>query len=148
VANSDLAERTKDFFARQVAFFEKLAVRFESIAQDIQCEDLTGLLERQRLDEAESSALTQELEALSPEYEAATDLSDEDRAAIRDLADRARELALQLGEVNEAADRALGERMVEARSALNELARGRDMLDKYRPFRDDRSGGAFVDKKA
>lgn len=148
MANSDLAERTKDFFARQVAFFEKLLVRYESIAQDIQCEDLTGLLEQQRLDEAKSSALAQELEVLSPEYEAASDLSDEDRAAIRDLAGRARDLALQLCEVNEAADRALGERMAEARNALDQLARGRDMLDKYRPFRDDRSGGAFVDKKA
>ncbi len=148
MANSDLAKRAKDFFARQIAFYEKLLARYGSIAQDIQGEDLTGLLEQQRLDETGFSAFAQEFDALSSEYEAATGLSDADRTAIRGLAERARQLALQLRDVSEAANRTLGERMADTRDALDELARGREMLERYRPFQKDRNGGAFVDKRA
>jgi hypothetical protein len=147
VATSDLVERTKDFFTGQIAFYERLLAQYESIAQDIQGTNLAELLEQQRLDETELSAMARDFEALAAEYKAATDLSDEDRTAIRDLAERARGLTLELCEVNAAADQTLSQRMADTRTLLDDLARGRDMLDRYRPFRDDRTGGAFVDRK-
>jgi hypothetical protein len=142
----DLTARLRDCFARQVELYEEILRDYGTLTEDLEGPDLGPLVERQVVYGRRARELAEELRVLHREWEASGLVSEGDRAMLAPHAARARALAQRLSDVHEGAIGRLGERMAEVRKSCEELRRGRDMLDKYRPT--ERTGGDIVDRQA
>ncbi len=136
----------KDYFTRQTAWFEQMLSDLETLEKDLNDPELEKVDEQRRIHTEKTENLAGEFQALYAEWEAATDLAEEERAEVRRLSRRAAELAAQLRATHDQALGTVHDRLENLSASLNKLRRGRDMLQKYRPGQS--TDATFVDKKA
>lgn len=143
---SDLPARVKDFFRRQIAWFEQVLSDLERLEEDLH-EAAPEELAAQTVRHAQGMArFEREFQDLTSEWRLASGVAASDRAAIRALARRVETLIADLGRAHDRATELIGERAGEIERALNETRKGQVMLRKY--YAGDRAYPGFIDKKA
>jgi hypothetical protein len=143
--NKELAQRVKAYFARQTAWFEKALAEFESPDVERSSDELAQLVAKHTRRATETSGFDAECKELLAQWDAARDLSPEDRAEVQRAARRAQVLGRELEARYGAAGQAARQRMKAVKNALGALGRGRGFLRKYRPEQGPASGH-MVDK--
>ena len=145
-SDASLAQRVKDFLTRQVAWFEKVLSELETLEQDLDEPELETLASQTARHAEGMARFEQELGELTREWEAASDVTESDRAEIGALAKRAEALVERLNAAHERAMGLIGERTNSVKQGLMEARRGRDLLRRYHTG--DQTEAAFIDKKA
>lgn len=148
MVNPGLKERLMDCLRRQTAFYDGVLSAYGDLWERIDAGDFAALLERQQRYAAQSRAFESEFTALVREQQVSGDLSPEERSELAEAIECAQRSADKILAIHEEALRRVGTRMVEVKAAWDDLRRGRDMLDKYRPGNLAPSGGAFIDREA
>ncbi len=146
MADRRLVVRTKDYFTRQIAWFERMLADIETLEQDLEDLELQKLSEQQARHTEGTAGLEREFGELTREWETATGIAQEDREAIHKLAQRAEVLAMQLCASHESAQQMTDRRIDALKDAWNALRRGRGFLQKYRL--PESPEGNFIDRKA
>lgn len=148
-------DRMKEYFTRQIEWFERLLADGEQLFSPQSCvspadiADLSRLnaaLEQERARTAEMIQFEREVRLLATEWQAAGNISPQDRAAVAELAEHAEALARRVVQSNNEVLREAGARLEVLRCAWGEVRQGREALDKYRGFVSPEAG--FIDKKA
>ena len=141
-----IAERMKDYFNRQIAWFEEMSVDFSRIDETLDGPELAQLVEEQLGQQRKTQSLAEEFKGLKREWDDCDTCSEEDRKAIRELAQRADALSVELQEriasamnVTEAHKTAISETM-------GQIRQGKGFLGKFRASGPDEPG--YLDQKA
>ena len=144
--SGQLVQRMKDYFARQIDWFEQMLVDLDTIEDDLNDPDLERLTRQGRGHAVQTTALEKEFRALQQEWEALTGITETERAEVRTLAQRAGALAHRLCAIHDRATGLARRRADQLEASLNEIQRGRELL---RTYGGDRSTApAFVDRSA
>ena len=101
----------KDYFKRQIACCEQALAEYQNLPDDLTGPDLEAARERQQRYARRWQDLADEFWVLKREWDAASGLSDADRAAVRELAGQAGPLVDRLAAMQAAAADLLGGRM-------------------------------------
>lgn len=147
MANGELVARVKDFFGRQIAWYEQVLDDLGSVEQHLAQQDLDGLVQQRDRHAADLERIEREFSDLAREWEAAAAIDPADRDAIHAVAQQAEALAAQVASRYECAQHVAGERLDTVRQALGALGRGRGFLRKYR-IEAGPEGGGMVDRQA
>ncbi|HPO12485.1 MAG TPA: hypothetical protein PLI09_03500 [Candidatus Hydrogenedentes bacterium] len=142
----NVVQRVTNYLHRQIAWLEQVLGELEQFERALDAPELDVLAARQRAREQELRHFVREQRGLQQEWEQAKNVSEEDRAEVKTLSERSRQLTEQLARRFETAiaqlDTAKNKRIKSAQA----LQRGRGMLDKYRPGGDLDPG--FIDRRA
>jgi len=146
VTMPNVVQRVTNYLHRQIAWLEQVLGELEQFERALDAPELDVLAARQRAREQELRHFVREQRGLQQEWEQAKNVSEEDRAEVKTLSERSRQLTEQLARRFETAiaqlDTAKNKRIKSAQA----LQRGRGMLDKYRPGGDLDPG--FIDRRA
>lgn len=146
MSGHDIATRMKDYFGRQIAWFDELLAEPEEFDTDLEEGALEAFAQRQQAQARATKDLEDEFWALLKEWEATADIAESERGSIRDLARQAEEKANILqARCDKGASKA-GELAASVEEASNQLHKGKSALDKFRAQAAD--GPNFVDRKA
>jgi hypothetical protein len=137
---STITDRMRDYFNRQIACYETLIAELDALSEDWSAEDVERVAEQQACHARTSSDLENEFWALLPEWQRATETTPAERDEVRALAQRAESRAERLAQANARAEAIAGRHLDALKASRNVVARGRDMLGKYRGTTDDASG--------
>lgn len=143
--DNELVERIKAYFNRLTAWLENALAEFEFFDLERPSDELDQLIAKQKRRATETNGFDAECKKLLAQWNAAKDIRPEDRAAVREASGRAQALEQELLARCNAADKAVRERMVLVRDALDALGRGRGFLKKYRP-EEGPASGRMVDR--
>jgi Skp family chaperone for outer membrane proteins len=142
VTASEVHERAREYFTRQIAWFEGVLEESAQFEPAIASGELDALETLQRRFDSEAAALQEELSALSAEWNRA-EVSDAAREEIGAMARRAESLSQEVQARFDAAaglSREAGEKLS---AAFGEMTRGKRAMGKYRVEGDAR----FVDRR-
>lgn len=142
----DLATRVKGYFHRQIAWLEERLAELEQFDSALREQSIEKVGAQQARREAELVHLTREHRGLLHEWRSAKNIAPNDRALVRELAERAQTLTEQLQSRYEGASQRVQTEMERHGASLKALHRGRTMLRKFRPGGGDQAG--FIDTKA
>ncbi len=141
----NIVDRLVNFFDRQIALYEEMLKTGDTLATDIEADDLNALAVQQETFSRRAKQLEEELGILSREWERAENVTDAERQHIGGLARHAEAMAKRLETVtNDAASKAQT-RMRTVKDELDGLRRGQQSLTKYRSGNDD---SGYLDTKA
>jgi len=143
---SDLPARVKDFFRRQIAWFEHVLSDLERIEQDLHGAAPEELAAQTARHAQGMARFEQEFQHLTREWRSASDVAASDRAEIRALARRVEALIGDLGKARDRATELIGQQAGAIERALNETRKGQTMLRRY--YAGDRAYPGFIDKRA
>ena len=146
MASDDIVERVTDHFIRQIAWFEKLREDLGAIDDNLGDEQLDQLAQRQVKQAKGTLQLVEEFRLLTRDWRQATDIPEEQRNAVRQLARKAEALSLELQTLYEKAENRLAQERAAVKQARNALKRGKNFLGKYRVATDP--SGGFMDREA
>jgi len=142
---SSLPYRVKDYFRRQIAWFEEILADLERLEEDLDGPDAAQRIELRLRHDRRTAALEREFTALAREWRQAAELPKADRADIRALARTAQALAENVCAAYQRGIELTTTRSAAVKGDLGDLRRGRDVLERYRTTRFD---VAFFDKRA
>jgi ABC-type transporter Mla subunit MlaD len=146
-ARDTVAERVKDYFTRQIAWFESLLAELDAaLAAAAADPELRNLAQTHAAHVEATARFEDEFRSLVAAWRTATDVSQAQRDEIRLLARRAEALAARLGEAYQRAMKLVDTRAERVRETLHELARGHDLLRKY--HQGHSPDAWFIDKRA
>lgn len=141
-----LPYRITAFLKRQIAWSEAVVREIDAFCAAPEGTDVGPVLSRQQQRDHEIQAMAREYRGLAREWEAAADLTDEERAGIRLLSAEAESLTEQVRQRYRQAEARAQSARSHNRDSLNELRRGRRSVTIYEP------GGlvspGFIDKEA
>ena len=136
-----LTQRMRDYFNRQIAWFNQTLEELQQLEEAVDGSELEAYVARQRAHGQTTAALAQEFELLQREWACAANLSEEERIEVNALAAEAEKLSAVMSERFDAAAAAVDARLREVRDAIDELNRGRGAMRKYGG--DDPDAGYF-----
>lgn len=143
---SAIAGRMNDYFNRQIAAFERMLNDLTILDGELDDAQLDALAALQQRHTRETGELAREFRALLNEWQASPGIEAADRAAIGRQARRAEDLAAKVDARCTQGNALVQEKMQSLRASLDEVAAGRDVLNKYRP--ETRQEPSFLDRKA
>ncbi len=146
MSNPELVARIRDHFERQITWFEELRAELATFESQLDTVDLETLDERQRVRASGTRILEEEFRLLRRDWMGDARLSEEERAEMHVLAQRADALAQEVGAALDRADTLVQERMALLRESSAELQRGQETLRHYRAGQTESSN--FLDRKA
>lgn len=141
-----IAERMKDYFIRQIAWFEKMSIDFSPVDEELSETELVQLAEEQRAQQRKTESLADEFKGLKREWDDSDTCSEEDRKAIRQLAQRADALSVQLQEKIALAVNVTETQKNSISETMGEIRQGKGFLGKFRVSGPDEPG--YLDQKA
>jgi len=144
--NPQLTERMTDYFERQIAWFETLKRKLPDTERNWTDEEWSRLAEDEAADRRQTVQLEEEFYLLQREWNAAEDISEEEKAHVRKLAQEAKGLADELSGWFEEGERKAAEARDETSEELNRARKGRSMLNKYRGANGE--GAEWIDRQA
>lgn len=142
----DIAARMKDYFGRQIAWFDELLAESEELEAELDENALEAFSQRQQTHARATKDLEDEFWALLNEWDNTTDIADIDRESIRDLARQAEEKSRALQTRFDKGATQAGRLADSLKETSNRLQRGKTVLDKFRSQGAD--GPNFVDRNA
>lgn len=146
LANADIVRRMKDYFGRQVAWFEELRDALAAFEGPVELEGLDGLLEEDGVRARKSKAFEEEFSALKREWDRAESIPESAVDEMRAIAGRAEKLAGDLEEAFEKAAQSTGAGAEALRERLAELKTKGQSLGKYRAEPSENAG--LIDRRA
>ena len=141
-----IAERMEDYFVRQIAWFEKMSVDFSPVDIELNEAELTQRAEEQRDQQKKTESLADEFRGLKREWDDSDTCSEEDRKAIRKLAQRADALSVRLQERIASAVNVTETHKTSISEMMGEIRQGKGFLEKFRASGPDEPG--YLDQKA
>lgn len=147
MAEADVTQRAKDVLARQIACFEGMLADLADLDRDMAGDEdaLERLSRIQEVHHAKTLAMESELQAILGAWTGAR-VSEVERRDVRALSDKARQLAEQLITLQERGKELADVRLAALREGLDDVARGRDVLDRY--GQGSKGMSSFIDTKA
>lgn len=147
MADTDVTQRAKDILLRQIAGFESMAADLADLDRDMAGDEeaLERLSRIQEAHHAKTLAMESEIQAILGEWTVAR-VSDVERREVRALSDKARQLAEHLITLQERGKQLADARLAALREGLDDVARGRDLLDRY--GQGSQGLSSFIDTKA
>lgn len=143
--DAQLPKRMKNFFSRQIAWYEQVLAELQGIEDDLKQADLTALTEHESQRAKSREQLEREFRALHREWEAAEAIPEQGCQEVQALADRAESLARRLAEAYDEAAQLAHVNRATASEYLRDLRKGRELLSHYRAG--DAPKAEFLDKK-
>ncbi len=143
--NPELTRRMRNYFQRQIAWFNQMLDELQQVEEAVDDSELEAYAARQQAHSQTMATLAREFELLQREWGSATDLSEDERAEIRALATEAEKLSVEMAKRCNNAAAALQDRLKELRVTIDELSRGRGMMRKYSA---DDPGADYFDREA
>lgn len=140
-----IVDRLVNFFDRQIALYEEMLKASDTLATDIEADDLNALAVQQETYSRRAKQLEEELRILSREWERAEGVTDAERQHIGGLARHAEAMAKRLESITNDAAAQAQTRMQSVKRELDGLRRGQQSLTKYRSGDDD---SGYLDTKA
>jgi len=146
VAQTDsIVDRLSNYFDRQIGLYDEMLKSYETLSTDLEADELESLGDRQEAFTRRANQLEEELQLLSREWHAATNVTDAEREHIRGLARHAEEMARRLESISQTAAGQTRTRMRAVKDELDSLRRGQQTMTKYRS--EDGDSG-YLDTKA
>lgn len=146
LADADIVRRMKDYFARQMAWFEQLHDALAKLEGPVDPERLDGLLEADSARARKSKALEEEFSALKSEWDRAEAIPESAVNEVREIAGRAEKLASELQVAFDKAAQCTGAGVEALRERLGELKTKGQWLGKYRAEPPENAG--LIDRQA
>ena len=140
---SNIGDRMKDYFTRQVQHFETLS---EDLSSTEYSDDLDAVAKRRQEQETITRTLAQEFWSLKREWDTEDDISPQSRADVQRLASRADELTRTLQELISSAVDVSEEYRRSLDASMGKIRQGKEFLSKYKSEEPDQHD--FVDRKA
>lgn len=138
LAHADIVRRMKDYFARQMAWFEQMHDAFAEFDGEIDPDHLDRLLEADSARARISKELEEEFTVLKSEWDRTDSIPESAADEVRAIARQAEERAEELQQAVDQAARKTGKGVDELHERLGALRKGRQLLAKYRwPGTDD-----------
>lgn len=148
----DIPGRMKDYFERQIGWFEKMLEDLATLEEDLDAsmpDDASvpqEVVQRQEAHEKGMRALEDEFISLLHEWEVTESIGESARKEVRALAREAEALSNKLQSVMGRGAELAAERMASLEVAFGQIRQGKTMVEGYR------TGGAadasYVDRKA
>ena len=146
MSNADVTSRARDFLMRQIDSFELMLGELAGLEADIHGDELERVATLQEAHRIKIMAMEAELQAVLTEWNSTHGLGVAEKAEIKALAQHARALAEQLVKLEDKGRDLADARLAALRSGLDDVARGRDVLDKY--GQGSKGSSSFIDTKA
>lgn len=144
--DTDIVVRMKDFFERQIAWFETVKDDLARLGESADPDESDRLVFDDNERAKKSRALEEEFRVLKKEWDASRPADGAGTEAVRSLAHRAEELGLALQESIDDAAKELLARSIEVREEIEKLQQGKSSVSKYRaPKMNDTN---YMDRKA
>ncbi|MCH7907994.1 MAG: hypothetical protein IIB38_00065, partial [Candidatus Hydrogenedentes bacterium] len=141
-----IAERMKDYCIRQIAWFEEMSVDFSRMDEALGEPELAQLAEEQLVQQRKTESLAEEFRGLKREWDDCDTCSEEDRTAIRELAQRADALSVQLQARIESTVNATEMQKAAISETMGQIRQRKGFLGKFRASGPDEPG--YFDQKA
>lgn len=142
----DISGRMKDYFERQIGWFEKMLEDLATLEEDWDASMPQKVVQRQEAHEKGMRALEDEFISLLHEWEVTESIGESARKEVRALAREAETLSNKLQSVMGRGAELAAERMASLEVAFGQIRQGKTMVEGYR------TGGAadasYVDRKA
>ncbi len=146
LGNVDIAQRMKDYFRRQIDWFEQMRLELQRLENGLEGEEFEQVADQDRRRAQVSRALHDEFAALKKEWDRTGPIADTDREAVRAIARRAEEIGNDLQQVFDRVAHKAGTRAEALRNEFGRLRHNKGWMTKYRPT--GQEGASFVDRKA
>ena len=146
LANDSIVRRMKDYFERQMAWFDQMRSGLAELGGEIDVDQLDRLMEADSARARTSKELEEEFLVLKSEWDRCESISERAVEEVRAIALEAETLAAELQEALDRAAQETGKGAEKLRERLGVLRQGRRQLGKYRPSGSNDSG--FVDHQA
>ena len=146
LANADIVRRMKDYFARQVSWFEELHDALAEYEEPVDHERLDGLIEADGARARKTKAFEEEFSALKGEWDRAESIPESAADEVRAIALHAEVLAKELQEAFDKAARSTSAGAKALRERLGELKAKGHSLGKYRAEPPEDAG--LIDRQA
>ncbi len=146
LAHDSIVRRMKDYFERQMAWFEEMYKGLTELGGEIDVDQLDRLMEADSARARTSKELEEEFSVLKSEWDRCESISESALAEVRSIALEAEKLAGELQEALDRAARETGRGAQKVRERLGVLRQGRRKLGKYR--RSGANDAGFVDHQA
>lgn len=143
-SGSSIVERMRNHLERHIAWLEDSIERMEKIHTRMTEEEISELLNEERVRTGNAATLEREFHLLKREWDAAEDISETARAAVVQMAGRAQALSEQVVAAQDQAMETVAEHLDSIQDSILELRKGRNVLKKYGGGDDE--SGAHVDK--
>ena len=141
-----IVERMKDYFIRQIAWFEEMSSDTSRIDEESSEPELAQFAEEQRAQQRKTESFVEEFRGLKREWDDCDTCSEEDRTAIRELAQRADALSVQLQARIESTVNATEMQKAAISERMGKIRQGKGFLGKFRATGPDEPG--YLDQKA
>ncbi|MCH7960289.1 MAG: hypothetical protein IID08_09165 [Candidatus Hydrogenedentes bacterium] len=141
-----IVERMKDYFIRQIAWFEEMSSDTSRIDKESSESELAQFAEEQRDQQRKTQSLAEEFSGLKREWDDCDTCFEEDRKAIRELAQRADALSVQLQARIASTLDATEMQKAAISEMMGEIRQGKGFLGKFRATGPDEPG--YLDQKA
>lgn len=146
LAHADIARRMKDYFARQMGWFEQMHAALAELDGEIDPDCLDGLVEADSARARISKELEEEFTVLRSEWDRTDSISESAADEVRAIARQAEAQAEELQKALDRAAQKTGKGADKLHERLGALRRGRQQLAKYR--RPGASDAGFIDHQA
>ena len=146
LAHADIVRRMKDYFARQMGWFEQLHVALAEFDGDIDPDHLDGLVEADSERARISKELEEEFTVLKSEWDRTDSIPESAAGEVRAIARQAEARAEELQQTIEQAARKTGKGADKLHERIGALRRGRQQLARYR--RPGAGVAGFMDHQA
>ncbi len=147
----DIAGRMKDYFGRQIRWFEKMLEDLATLEKDLDASEPPDdvqqqVVQRQEVHEKGMHALEDEFRSLLHEWEGTESIAESDREEVRALAQQAEALSSKLQTVMDRGTELAAERMASMEDAFGKIRKGKTMVKGYRA--EGATDPSYVDRKA
>ncbi len=142
----NLVPRVLDYLARLGRWMEESQAELETVEHLLEASDFDRLESQQRKRETWQEHFQREYNGLMAEWSRATEVTEAERAQVRQASNRVQALAATLAETYAQSVRLLEQQKTGHRKALESMRRGKTMMNRYRGA--DINGPGFVDRNA
>lgn len=141
-----IAERMTDYFGRQIAWLEEMSSEFSQIDQESSESELAQFAEERHAQQQKTVDLAEEFSGLKREWDDCDTCTEEERKSVRELAQRADALSLELQGRIASAVNATEAYKATVSEAIGKVRQGKGMLGKFRTSDTDDPG--YLDQNA
>ncbi len=146
LSHDSIVRRMKDYFERQMAWFEQMQKGLAELDGEIDVDQLDRLMEADSARARSSKELEEEFAALKNEWDRSESIPERAVEEVRAIASEAETLAAELHEALERAAQDTGKGAQKLRERLGVLGQGRRQLRNY--GRSISNDAGFVDHQA
>jgi len=146
MTQATIVDRMRSCLERHASLYETMMGDYAGLEQDIQTEDLAGLLERKQTHARECTDLAKEFDVLLREWHNASNVTTEQRSEIRQLSGQVEERIRELCDRHEKGIAAATQQLASLRDSLAEVRKGLAFSRRFRAG--DEPNASLVDRKA